>query len=53
MQLESLEEELEMLSVAEKPIRNVSRTLSAAEKNYSQLEKGRLSCVFGVKCFHS
>ena len=40
-------------SVAEKPIRNVSRTLSAAEKNYSQLKKGRLSCVFGVKCFHS
>ena len=38
---------------SEKPIGYVSRTLSAAEKNYSQLEKEGLSCVFGVKRFHS
>ena len=38
---------------SEKPIGYVSRTLSAAEKNYSQLEKEGLSCVFGVKRVHS
>ena len=37
----------------EKPVGFVSRTLSPAEKNYSQLEKEGLSCVFGVKRFHS
>ena len=31
----------------------VSRTLSSAEKKYSQLEKVGLSCVFGAKKFHT
>ena len=30
-----------------------SGSLSPAEKNYSQLEKESLACVFGVKLFHS
>jgi len=37
----------------EKPIGFVSRTLSPAERNYSQLEKEGLACVFGIKRFHS
>ncbi|XP_056589597.1 uncharacterized protein K02A2.6-like [Triplophysa dalaica] len=37
---------------AERPIGFVSRTLSMAEKNYSQLEKEGLAVVFGVKKFH-
>ncbi|KAI7806716.1 hypothetical protein IRJ41_010699 [Triplophysa rosa] len=36
----------------ERPIGFVSRTLSMAEKNYSQLEKEGLAVVFGVKKFH-
>ncbi len=36
----------------ERPIGFVSRTLTAAEKNYSQLEKEGLAVVFGVKKFH-
>ncbi len=36
----------------EKPIAYSSRTLNPAEKNYSQLEKEGLSCVFGVKKFY-
>ena len=34
---------------AEKPIGYASRTLNPAERNYSQLEKEGLSCVFGIK----
>ena len=37
---------------SEQPIGYVSRTLSKAEQNYSQIEEG-LACVFGVKRFHS
>ena len=37
----------------EKPVGYVSRTLTKAEKNYSQLEKEGLSLVFGVKKFSS
>lgn len=36
----------------DRPIGFVSRTLTAAEKNYSQLDKEGLAVIFGVKKFH-
>uniref|UniRef100_A0A1X7VNS7 Reverse transcriptase domain-containing protein n=1 Tax=Amphimedon queenslandica TaxID=400682 RepID=A0A1X7VNS7_AMPQE len=36
----------------ERPVAFASRTMTATEKNYSQLEKEALAIVFGVKKFH-
>ena len=37
----------------EQPIGFVSSTLTRAEQNYSQIEKVALSCIFGIKRFHT
>ena len=42
-----------MTDGSERPIAYVSRSLTKSERNYSQLEKEGLSCIFGVTKFHS
>ena len=37
---------------SERPVAYASRTLNSSERNYSQIEKEGLSCIFGIKRFH-
>ena len=37
---------------SERPVAYASRTLNPAERNYSQIEKEGLSCIFGIKRFY-
>ena len=38
---------------SERPVGYASRTLTSAERNYSQLEREGLACIFGIKRFYS
>ena len=42
-----------MADGTERPIAYSSRTLTPSERNYSQLEKEGLACIFGIKKFHN